>query len=46
MCSQGICDLQVLKDILRHFTAVVSYFVSYAEKENNGGERKVCMKWI
>ena len=47
--SQGICricDLQVLKNIWRHFTTDVSYFRPYAETENNGGERKVCMKWI
>ena len=47
--SQGICricDLQVPKDIWRHFTTDVSYFGPYAETKNNGGERKVCMKWI
>ena len=47
--SQGICricDLQVLKDIWRHFTTDVSYFRPYAETKNNGGEQKVCMKWI
>ena len=47
--SQGICricDLQVLKDIWRHFTTDVSYFRPYAETENNGGERKDCMKWV
>ena len=47
--SQGICwvcDLQVLKDIWRHFTTDVSYFRSYAETKNNGGERKACVKWI
>ena len=47
--SQGICricDLQVLKNIWRHFTTDVSYFRPYAETENNGGERKACMKWI
>ena len=47
--SQGlcrICDLQVLKDILHHFTIDVSYFGPYAEMKNNGSERKVCMKWI
>ena len=40
------CDLQVLKDIWRHFTTDVSYFRPYAETENNGGERKACMKWV
>ena len=48
-CSQGlsrICDLQVLKDIWRHFTADVSHFRPYTETKNNGCERKVCMKWI
>ena len=47
--SQGkcrICDLQVLKDIWRHFTTDVSYFVPYAETKNNEDEWKVCMKWI
>ena len=48
-CSQGICqiyDLQVLKDILRHFTTDVSCFGPYAETKNDGSERKVCIKWI
>ena len=48
-CSQGICricDLQVLKDILRRFTTDLIYFRPCAETKNNGGERKVCMKWI
>ena len=48
-CSQGICriwDLQLLKDIWRYFTTDVSNFRPYAETENDGGERKVCMKWI
>ena len=37
---------QVLKDIWRHFTTDVSYSGPYVETKNNGGERKVCMKWI
>ena len=47
--SQGICwicDLQVLKEIWRHFTTYVSYFRLYAETKHNRGERKVFMKWI
>ena len=47
--SQGICricDLQMLKDIWRHFTSDVSYFIPSVETKYNGGERKVCMKWI
>ena len=47
--SQGICrisDLQVQKDIWRCFTTDISYFGPYAETKNNGGEQKVCMKWI
>ena len=38
-----ICDLQVLKDIWRHFATDASYFRPYAETKNNGGERKVCI---
>ena len=48
-CSHGICqicDLQVLKNILRHFTTDANYFRPCAETNNNGGERKVYMKWI
>ena len=47
--SQGVCrvcDLQVLEDIWRHFTTGVNYFRPHAETKNNGGEWKVCMKWI
>ena len=47
--SQGICricDLQVLKDVWHYFTTDIGYFGPYAETKNNGGERKVCMKWI
>ena len=41
--SQGICtisDLQMLKDIWRHFTTDVSYFRPYAETKKNRGEWK------
>ena len=47
--SQGICsicNLQVLKDVWRPSTTDVSYFRPYAETKSNGGEQKVCMKWI
>ena len=47
--NKGICwtcDLQVLKNIWLHFTTDVSYFWPSAELKNNGGERKVCVKWI
>ena len=43
---KGYVNLQVLKDILRHFTTEVSHFRPYAETRNKRGERKVCMKWI
>ena len=43
---KGYVNLQVLKDIWRHFTTDVSYFKPYAEIKNNEGEKKVCMKWI
>ena len=41
-----ICHLQVLNDIWSYFNTDVSYISPYAETKYNGGERKVCMKWI